>query len=81
MRMRMARLAALTLVAMAMGASAGCDTNLVTGYQPRRLGDSPAQRRAYYAGKYSPQSHVAEQDKADEIRSRRPTGGGGGAPY
>ena len=79
MRMRTARLATLTLVAMAAGAGAGCDTNLVTGYQPRRLGDSPAQRRAYYAGKYSPQSHVAEQDKSDEIRSRRP--GTGGASY
>jgi hypothetical protein len=77
MRKRTALLAAFTLAAMA---GAGCETNLVTGYEPRRLGDSPAQRRAYYAGKYSPQSHVAEQDKADEIRSRRP-GSGGGAPY
>jgi hypothetical protein len=76
MRMRMA-LAALTLVAMA--GAAGCDTNLVTGYEPRRLGDSPAQRRAYYAGKYSPQSHAAERENADELRSRRPVTGG--APY
>ena len=76
MRMRMA-LATLTLVAVA--GAAGCDTNLVTGYQPRRLGDSPAQRRAYYAGKYTPQSHAADQDKADDMRSRRPASGG--APY
>jgi len=69
-------LAALSLVALA---ATGCDTNLVTGYQPRRLGDSPAQRRAYYAGKYSPQAHAAESEKADEIRSRRPVSGA--APY
>ena len=75
MRMRTA-LAALTLVAMA---GSGCDSNLVTGYQPRRLGDSPAQRRAYYAGKYTPQSHAADAEKADELRSRRPVSGG--APY
>jgi hypothetical protein len=58
---------------------AGCDTNLVTGYQPRRLGDSPAQRRAYYAGKYTPQSHAADQEKTDEIRARKPMTGG--SPY
>ena len=77
MRMRTA-LAALTLVAMA---GAGCDSNLVTGYQPRRLGDSPAQRRAYYAGKYSPQSHAADGDRLDDVRSRRPGAAGGAAPY
>ena len=76
MRTWMALAAALLLVT---AAGAGCDTNLVTGYQPHRLGDSPAQRRAYYAGKYTPQAHVAEADKADEMRSRRP--GTGGAPY
>lgn len=80
MRMRTA-LGTLILVAMA---GTGCDSNLVTGYQPRRLGDSPAQRRAYYAGKYSPQSHAAEAERTDDIRSRRPgpgSGAGGPAPY
>ena len=77
MRMRTA-LAALTLVAMA---GSGCDSNLVTGYQPRRLGDSPAQRRAYYAGKYSPQSNAAQGEHLDDVRSRRPGAGGGAAPY
>jgi hypothetical protein len=73
---------ALAALALAALAGSGCDTNLVTGYQPRRLGDSPAQRRAYYAGKYTPQSHAAEQEKLDEIRARRPvTGGGGPSPY
>ena len=77
MRMRMALSAAA--LAIAGATMAGCDTNLVTGYQPRRLGDSPAQRRAYYAGKYTPQSHAADQEKVDDMRSRRPVTGG--APY
>jgi hypothetical protein len=75
MRMRTA-LAGLIVVAMA---GAGCESNLVTGYEPRRLGDSPAQRRAYYAGKYSPQSHAADGERLDDIRARRP-GANGGAP-
>jgi hypothetical protein len=66
---------ALAALAIVAAAGAGCETNLVTGYQPHRLGDSPAQRRAYYAGKYSPESHVAEQDRTDDVRSRRPSGG------
>ncbi len=62
---------------------AGCNTGLVTGYQPRRLGDSPAARRAYYAGKFTPEARAAEQDKAEDLKSRRPTppGGGGPSPY
>ena len=72
------------LLAGVVGGSIGCDTGLVTGYQPRRLGDSPAARRAYYAGKYTPQARAGEQEKAEEMRSRRPgapVGGGGPAPY
>jgi hypothetical protein len=60
----------------------GCESGLVTGYQPRRLGDSPAARRAYYAGKFTPQARVAEEDKAEDLRLRRPNPGGGGpSPY
>ena len=61
-------------------ALSGCDTRLVTGYQPRRLGDSPAARRAYYAGKFTPEARAAEQERQEELRTRRPglTPGSGG---
>ena len=61
----------------------GCDTGLVTGYQPRRLGDSPAARRAYYAGKFTPEARAADQERTEELRSRRPTPTtpGGPSPY
>ncbi len=62
---------------------AGCDSGLVTGYQPRRLGDSPAARRAYYAGKFTPEARAAEQERVEELRARRPvpTPSGGSRPY
>ena len=59
-------------MAMTLLLLTGCDTKLVTGYQPRRLGDSPATRRAYYAGKYTPEAHAAEQERVEDLRSRRP---------
>ena len=63
-------------------AMTGCESGLVTGYQPRRLGDSPAARRAYYAGKFTPQARAADEERAEEMRLRRPNPGGGGpAPY
>ena len=60
------------LAVMAVSAG-GCNSGLVTGYQPRRLGDSPAARRAYYAGKFTPEARAAEQERAEELRSRAPT--------
>jgi hypothetical protein len=72
----------LGVLGMTGAAGSGCDTGLVTGYEPRRLGDTPAARRAYYAGKYTPEARAAEQERAEEMRQRRPTpGGGGAAPY
>jgi hypothetical protein len=65
------------LGALCVAGAAGCDTGLVTNYQPRRLGDSPAARRAYYAGKFTPEAKAAEDERAQELRSRRPSGGGG----
>ena len=56
----------------------GCDTRLVTGYQPRRLGDSPAVRAAYYAGKFTPEARAAEQERQEELRTRAPAVGPGG---
>ena len=63
-----------------MLALTGCDTGLVTGYEPRRLGDSPAARRAYYAGKFTPEARAAEQERAEELRNRRPVTGAPAGP-
>jgi hypothetical protein len=61
--------------AVVVASAGGCNSGLVTGYQPRRLGDSPAARRAYYAGKFTPEARAAEQERAEELRTRRPTPG------
>ena len=56
------------------GALAGCrGSALETGYSYRPLSDTAAERRAYYAAPYSPESKVAPQDRSDEFRSRRAT--------
>lgn len=70
---RAGRLLALGLLLAAGGA--GCETKLVTGYEPRRLGDSPAERRAYYAGRFTAAAREAEQERALDARSRRPAVG------
>ena len=63
-------------------AATGCNTGLVTDYQPRRLGDSPAARRGYYATKFSPAARAAEQEReADTSRRATPPAGGGPSPY
>lgn len=59
----------------------GCDSGLVTGYQPRRLGDSPAVRKGYYAGKYTPEARAAESERAEALRARTPAAPGGPSPY
>lgn len=56
-------------------AACGCDTRLVTGYEPRRLGASPAVRRGYYAGDFTREAREAEQDRDLERSARRPTFG------
>lgn len=51
----------------------GCGTPaLETGYQPRRLGDSPAVRKAYYVNRFDPRAREAEQERETEFRARRP---------
>jgi hypothetical protein len=61
-------------------AAGGCSDKLVTGYEPRKLGDSPAARRAYYAGKFTPEARAAEAERAEELKARRPTAAAGGSP-
>ena len=66
------------IIAVLAVSAGGCNSGLVTGYQPRRLGDSPAARRAYYAGKFTPEARAAEQERAEELKARRPTPGAAG---
>ena len=75
MRKRMLLGVLAVLSATTLTAGVGCNDGLVTGYQPRRLGDSPAARRAYYAGRFTPEARAAEQERAEELRARRPTAG------
>jgi hypothetical protein len=82
MRSSRRRQVAVVILGLAMVPLTGCDSGLVTGYQPRRLGDSPGVRRGYYAPKYTPEARAAEQERAAEIRDRAPTPSvGGAAPY
>jgi hypothetical protein len=61
--------------------SAGCSSGLETGYVPRPLGVSTAERRGYYASPYTPEAAAAAQqskaDPAGDLRSRRPAAGPG----
>ena len=61
------------LMAGALVALAGCEAKLETGYDYRPLSASPAERRAYYAAPFSPESKVSEDQRGDELRPRRPT--------
>jgi hypothetical protein len=44
------------------GLICGCSDKLETGYEPRRLGGSAAERRAYYASPYTPEAIAAQRD-------------------
>jgi hypothetical protein len=39
----------------------GCSSTLETGYKPRKLNSSQAERRAYYAAPFSPEARGEEQ--------------------
>ncbi|MGE5611724.1 MAG: hypothetical protein ACM359_20930, partial [Bacillota bacterium] len=49
----------------------GCSNKTETGYEPRKLGDSWAVQRGYYATPFSPEARQAEADQ--DISFRRPT--------
>ena len=61
------------LLALALWVS-GCSSRLETGYQPRPLGASDAERRGFYSPKYTRAAAMAEQerDRDADLRSRRP---------
>ena len=45
--------------------ASGCSEKLETGYEPRRLGASSAERRAYYASPYTPEAIAAQKDSGN----------------
>jgi hypothetical protein len=48
---------------------AGCSDKLETGYEPRALKATAAERRGYYAPAFTPEAAAAAQDhSADDVR-------------
>jgi hypothetical protein len=73
------RISGLVLLALVF-APAGCSTSTTeTGYEPRHLGMSDAQRKALYAPKYTIEQAQAQSERDAEIR-RKP-GASFGTPY
>ena len=61
----------LLLLALADGLG-GRDETLETGYKPRRLDSTDADRRAYYAPEFSPESHPPKgKDSTPDIGQQR----------
>jgi hypothetical protein len=62
------------LAVLVLGSVFGCSSTLETGYKPRALGVSDAERKGYYSPKYTRAAAQAEQerDKEAEFRARRP---------
>ena len=51
---------------------AGCGSSTTeTGYEPRKLGLSEAQRKGLYAPKYSQEQARAQAEREQEMKSRR----------
>jgi hypothetical protein len=86
----MVRTALLTgLAAAGLGSVVvGCSEKLETGWEPRRLDATPAERRAYYASPFTPEAAAAQQeqqgrssaaDSTDDIRDSHRASPGG--PY
>ncbi len=49
----------------------GCSDKLETGYKPRKLGDTEATRKSYYASPYS-ENALAEDSVVNRPTHRRP---------
>ncbi len=60
------------LVAAGLMLISGCGTELETGYKPKVLGVSDAERRAYYVSPFTPEAQAAQQDQKQQLESRRP---------
>ena len=67
------------IVAAAAFTLPGCSNALETGYVPRTLGATSAERRGYYASPFTPEATAAAQTQTDptsDVRSMRRPGGG-----
>lgn len=54
----------------------GCTkATLETGYEPRKLGSTQAERRGFYAPPFSPEAAEARMDRETELEMRRPRPG------
>jgi len=67
----MIKAAGLTLLLAIV--AAGCKSTTETGYEPRKLGDSAAVQRGYYARPFSPEARAAAAERQVEFSNRRPT--------
>jgi hypothetical protein len=73
-----ARRVVLALLVLTSFAAPGCGgRKLETGYQYTPLGATPVQRRAYYAGPFSPEARDAMMSRDADAPAGGAGGGGG----
>jgi hypothetical protein len=65
----------ITLATALAGAVGGCSNKLETGYEPRKLGASEAERRGFYAAPFTPEARAAQLQRDEEFDARRPRPG------
>lgn len=65
----------MSIVALGLwaGGAMGCKSELESGYMPRKLSASNAERRAFYAEEFSPEARAAAEERQQEFEARRPT--------
>ena len=54
----------MTVLALGLLVLAGCQPTLESGYEPRPLNASEADRRSYYAPAFSPEAHPEKEAPA-----------------
>jgi hypothetical protein len=69
------RVALLLALLPAVLLAAGCSNALETGYKPRKLGASTAERRGYYASPFTAEARASQLEREQELEKRRPTPG------
>ena len=70
------RMALILLSSVLIVTVIGCNKGqLETGYKYSPLGSTNSQRRAYYAGPFSPEARQAQQDMVNQAGTRRPNPG------
>lgn len=73
MRLEKRGLLGAALIWSAMLTGVGCGTATTeTGYEPRKLGLSEAQRKGLYAPQYSQEQARAQAEREQESKARRP---------